>query len=98
MTDRPARIRRILSVMMPVEATPNIHGYLWSKQIYCVLLYAQAVTDEAMADGTDAQARAALMRHVKEIEAGARARGLANLDELEDFRRSIHGETIGAPA
>jgi hypothetical protein len=38
------------------------------------------------------------MRHVKEIEAGARARGLANLDELEDFRRSIHGETIGAPA
>jgi hypothetical protein len=60
MTDRPARIRRILSVMMPVEAMPNIHGYLWSKQIYCVQRCAQAVTDETMADGTDAQARAAL--------------------------------------
>jgi len=56
------------------------------------------VVAEARSRGLDGRLNAALMRHVKEIEAGARARGLANLDELEDFRRSIHGETIGAPA
>ena len=56
------------------------------------------VVAEARSRGLDGRLNAALMRHVKEIEAGARARGLENLDELEDFRRSIHGETIGAPA
>jgi len=56
------------------------------------------VVAEARARGLDGRLNAALMRHVKEFEAGARARGLENLDELEDFRRSIHGETIGAPA
>ena len=56
------------------------------------------VVAEARSRGLDGRLNATLMRHVKEIEAGARARGLANLDELEDFRRSIHGETIGAPA
>ena len=56
------------------------------------------VVAEARSRGLDGRLNAALMRHVKEIEAGARSRGLANLDEVEDFRRSIHGETIGAPA
>ena len=49
MTDRLARVQRLLSVLMPVEATLNIDGYLWAKQIYCSLLFAQAVTDETMA-------------------------------------------------
>lgn len=194
MSDRLARIQQMLSVVMPVEATPNIHGYLWAKQIYCALLFAQAVTDETMADtyanparqpvlialvregvrvaeaagvrlesfdsyeplvianGGEAEARAALdrvaarargrvkvrsgpwrdlavrhrptevdhmlgwlvgqarerglavpltvelVRQVKEIEAGTRRRGLANLDELETRRRGLHGDEIGVTA
>ena len=35
---------------MTVHVTDNIYGYLWAKQIDCSLLFAQAVTDETMAD------------------------------------------------
>jgi 2-dehydropantoate 2-reductase len=35
---------------MTVHLTDNIFDYLWSKQIDCSLLFAQAVTDETMAD------------------------------------------------
>lgn len=191
---RLERIRSMLSVAMPVTATPNIEGYLWAKQIYCALLFAQAVTDETIADtyaspalqpvlialvregvrvaeavgvrlesfdsyeplaiahGTEAEARLALdrvavrargrvkvrsgpwrdlavrhrptevdhmvgwvvaqgrergvpvplcaelVRQVKEIETGARQRGLANLHELETRRRALQGDEIGATA
>jgi 2-dehydropantoate 2-reductase len=50
MTERLKRIERVLSYLHPVHITENIYGYLWSKQIYCSLLFAQAVTDETMAD------------------------------------------------
>jgi len=84
MTDRLARIRRILSVMMPVEATPNIHGYLWLKQIYCVLLSAQAVTDETMADVyADPRRQALLVALVREGVRVAQAAGV----RLEGFDR-----------
>jgi 2-dehydropantoate 2-reductase len=39
-----------------------------------------------------------LVRQVEEIEAGARSRGLANLDELEQHQRPIDGDEIGAHA
>ena len=35
---------------MTVHTTDNIFSYLWGKQIDCSLLFAQAVTDETMAD------------------------------------------------
>jgi Ketopantoate reductase PanE/ApbA C terminal len=36
-----------------------------------------------------------LVRQVKEIEAGGRSRGLANLDELETRRQQLYGSAIG---
>lgn len=50
MTDRVERIHRLLSHLHPAYITDNIYGYLWAKQTYCSLLFAQAVTDETMAD------------------------------------------------
>lgn len=44
------RLQQLLSHLLPVYITDNIYGYLWSKQIDCSLLFAQAVTDETMAD------------------------------------------------
>lgn len=49
-TERLERVRALLSTLMTVHATDNIFGYLWAKQIDCSLLFAQAVTDETMAD------------------------------------------------
>lgn len=50
LTERLARIQALLSTLMTVHVTDNIFGYLWAKQIDCSLLFAQAVTDETMAD------------------------------------------------
>ncbi|MBI3964047.1 MAG: ketopantoate reductase family protein, partial [Chloroflexi bacterium] len=50
MTERLGRVQKLLSNMMTVHTTPNIFGCLWAKQIDCSLLFAQAVTDETMAD------------------------------------------------
>jgi 2-dehydropantoate 2-reductase len=49
-TERLERIQGLLSNLMTVHTTDNILGYLWAKQIDCSLLFAQAVTDETMAD------------------------------------------------
>ena len=49
-TERLDRIQALLSKLMTVHTTDNIFGYLWAKQIDCSLLFAQAVTDETMAD------------------------------------------------
>jgi 2-dehydropantoate 2-reductase len=193
-TERLDRVQAVLSKLMTVHTTDGIFSYLWAKQIDCSLLFAQAVTDETMADvfadrryqpvlialvgeavgvaqaagvtprgfdGFDplamrprteaelAQARAVLDRfaaynrgmvkqrsgpwrdlavrkrptevdhmvgwviaegrtrgiamplnerlvaQVKEIERGARQRGLHNLDELERQRQDIYGPGIG---
>ncbi|MBW2149007.1 MAG: 2-dehydropantoate 2-reductase [Deltaproteobacteria bacterium] len=50
LTDRIDRLQRLLSNVHSVHVTDNIFGYLWAKQIDCSLLFAQAVTDETMAD------------------------------------------------
>jgi 2-dehydropantoate 2-reductase len=49
-TERLDRIQALLSKLMTVHITDNIFSYLWGKQIDCSLLFAQAVTDETMAD------------------------------------------------
>ena len=193
-TERLEGVRGLLSHVANAHVTDNIAGYLWAKQIDSALLYAQAVTDETMADvfgdrryqpmlialvgegvgaaqvagvrlerfgpfeplklrpTSDAEVAEAhavldrfsahqrtlvkvrsgpwrdmavrkrpteiehmvgwvieegrrrgvplplnelLLRQVKEIEAGHRARGLANLEELEARRRELYGAGIG---
>ena len=49
-TERLEMIRALVARVARAHATDNIYGYLWSKQIDCSLLFAQAVTDETMAD------------------------------------------------
>jgi 2-dehydropantoate 2-reductase len=49
-TERLERIQAVLSTLMTVHTTDDIWSYLWGKQLDCSLLFAQAVTDETMAD------------------------------------------------
>lgn len=49
-TERLARIQKLLSHSVNAHITDNIDGYLWSKQIDCSLLFAQAVGDQTFAD------------------------------------------------
>jgi 2-dehydropantoate 2-reductase len=49
-TARVERVRALLAHVAKAHATDNIAGYLWAKQIDSALLYAQATTDETMAD------------------------------------------------
>jgi 2-dehydropantoate 2-reductase len=57
---RTARIEQIHGLFRKFDAdavlTDNIWGYLWSKLIYGALLFATALTDDAIADVLDAQA------------------------------------------
>jgi 2-dehydropantoate 2-reductase len=50
LTERLARIQKLVAHAVGAHVTDNIFGYLWAKQIDCSLLFAQAVTDETMAD------------------------------------------------
>jgi 2-dehydropantoate 2-reductase len=49
-SERLREIQRLLAHVARAHVTDNVVGYLWSKQIDCSLLFAQAVTDETMAD------------------------------------------------
>lgn len=49
-TERLEGVRRLLSHAVTAHITDNINGYLWAKQLDCSLLFAQAVTDDTMAD------------------------------------------------
>lgn len=49
-TERLARIRDLLAHSVTAHITENVTGYLWSKQIDCSLLFAQAVGDQTFAD------------------------------------------------
>lgn len=49
-TARLERIQKLLSPSVNAHITDNITGYLWSKQIDCALLFAQAVGDQTFAD------------------------------------------------
>ncbi|MEP7207452.1 MAG: ketopantoate reductase family protein [Casimicrobiaceae bacterium] len=48
--ERLSRIQQLLSHSVNALITDNIAGYLWSKQIDCSLLFAQAVGDQTFAD------------------------------------------------
>jgi 2-dehydropantoate 2-reductase len=49
-TQRLQRIQRLLAHAVGAHVTDNIVGYLWSKQVDCSLLFAQAVSDQTFAD------------------------------------------------
>jgi len=49
-SERLDHIQAVLSKLMTVHTTDDIFSYLWGKQLDCSLLFAQAVTDETMAD------------------------------------------------
>ncbi len=49
-TPRLRRVFDLLSHSVTAHLTDNIEGYLWAKQIDCSLLFAQAVTNDDMAD------------------------------------------------
>ena len=49
-TERLVRIQKLLSYSVNAHITDNVTGYLWSKQIDCSLLFAQAVGDQTFAD------------------------------------------------
>jgi 2-dehydropantoate 2-reductase len=48
--ERLSRIRQLLAHSVNAHVTDNVIGYLWSKQIDCSLLFAQAVGDQTFAD------------------------------------------------
>jgi len=48
--ERVSRIRELLSHSVNAHITDNVIGYLWSKQIDCSLLFAQAVGDATFAE------------------------------------------------
>jgi 2-dehydropantoate 2-reductase len=49
-TERLKLIEKLLSYSVNAHITGNVAGYLWSKQIDCALLFAQAVGDQTFAD------------------------------------------------
>ena len=49
-SERLSRIQKLLSHSVNAHITDNVTGYLWSKQIDCSLLFAQAVGDQTFAD------------------------------------------------
>lgn len=55
MTERLDRLGGLLSKMgdTTVRLTDNVYGYLWAKMIYALPLFAQALTDETIADVFD---------------------------------------------
>jgi 2-dehydropantoate 2-reductase len=82
MTPRLETIRGLIAHVARAHVTDNIYGYLWAKQIDTSLLFAQAVTDETMADvWGNARYQLALIGLVSEGVAVAEAAGV----RLEPF-------------
>lgn len=81
-TERLARIQKLLSHSVNAHITDNIAGYLWSKQIDCSLLFAQTVGDQTFADTFgDARYQPVLTALVGEGVGAALAAGV----KLESF-------------
>ncbi len=81
-TERLARIQKLLSHSVQAHVTDNVAGYLWSKQIDCSLLFAQAVGDQTFADTfSDARYQPVLTALVGEGVGAALAAGV----KLERF-------------
>jgi 2-dehydropantoate 2-reductase len=81
-SERLARIQKLLAHSVNAHITDNITGYLWSKQIDCSLLFAQAVGDQTFADTFgDARYQPVLTALVGEGVGAALAAGV----KLESF-------------
>jgi 2-dehydropantoate 2-reductase len=81
-TERLTRIQKLLSHSVNAHITDNITGYIWSKQIDCSLLFAQAVGDQTFADTfSDVRYQPALTALVGEGVGVALAAGV----KLESF-------------
>ena len=79
---RLTRIQKLLSPSVNAHITGNVTGYLWSKQIDCSLLFAQAVGDQTFADTFgDARYQPVLTALVGEGVGAALAAGV----KLESF-------------
>ena len=79
---RLARIQGLLAHSVKAHVTDNIAGYLWSKQIDCSLLFAQAVGDQTFAETFgDARYQPVLTALVGEGVGAALAAGV----KLESF-------------
>ena len=89
LTDRVYKLQRLLSCVHTVHATNNILGYLWSKQVLSAMLFAQAVTDETMADVFgDKRLQTMLIGLISEGVTVAQAVGirLENIDAFEPLK------------
>ena len=81
-TERLKLIEKLLSYSVNAHITNNVAGYLWSKQIDCSLLFAQAVGDQTFADTFgDARYQPVLTALVGEGVVAALAAGV----KLESF-------------
>lgn len=81
-SERLTRIQKLLSHSVNAHVTDNVTGYLWSKQIDCSLLFAQAVGDQTFADTfADARYQPVLTALVGEGVGAALAAGV----KLESF-------------
>jgi len=84
-TPRLQRIAQLLSHSVTPHITDNIYGYLWAKQIDSSLLYAQATTNETMADVyADPRYQPLLIALLGEGVAVAAAAGI-RLEVFDDF-------------
>jgi 2-dehydropantoate 2-reductase len=98
LTPRLQAIGDLLSVAMPIRLTENIWGFLWAKTCYASLLFATALTDEAVYDVVERSApiQGMLVRLVAEAMAVADASGvrLESFDEYDPalYRRGAAGD------
>jgi 2-dehydropantoate 2-reductase len=98
LTPRLQVVGDLLSVVMPVRLTENIWGFLWAKTCYASLLFATALTDEAVYDVVERSGpiQDMLVRLVAEAMAVAEASGvrLESFDAYEPtlYRRGAAGE------
>ena len=84
-TPRLRRVHELLSHSVTPHLTDNIYGYLWAKQIDSSLLYAQACTQETMADTyADPRYQPLLIALLGEGVAVAQAAGV-RLEVFDDF-------------
>ncbi|MDO8597516.1 MAG: 2-dehydropantoate 2-reductase N-terminal domain-containing protein, partial [Sulfuricaulis sp.] len=88
-TERLTPIQQLLAHAVTTHITDNITGYLWSKQVDCSLLFAQAVSDETYADlFSNARYQPALIALVGEgvrmaLAAGIRLQGFDGFEPLK---------------
>jgi 2-dehydropantoate 2-reductase len=98
MTPRVQMLESLLSRVMPAHATPNIYCYLWAKQIYLTLLFAQTVSGETMADTYANRSMQALLSSlVREGIAIATAAGV-KLEGFDGYDPHAIGSTDPAAA